>query len=395
MGNALVARLFYSLKQRNVPIRFGTSLHELIRVDGRVAGAAINTPQGIQHVRARRGVVLACGGFGGNAAMRKRYFPTPTAIETIGFEGNTADAMAIAQQAGATIDADHLTPTFWVPASQMRRADGSIARYPHIILDRAKPGLIAVDAAGRRFTNEAQSYHDFVLAMYANQPRANTVPAYLICDAAFIRDYGIGLIHPGTRNLGRFIAEGYLKTGTTIEALADAIGVDRAALADTVTRYNSHAERGEDPAFGRGTNELNRFNGDPSHSPNPCVRPIAPGPLYAVAVHPSDLSTSVGLKSDEHARLLDAEGNVIPGLFACGADMASVMQGAYPGPGTTLGPAMTFAYIAAHAMAAAEVSDAGMVDPTVDEGTRANRSLEAHHGSPADAARAHPIAVGQ
>lgn len=351
MGNALVARLFHSLRQRNVPIRYRCGLHELIAADGRILGAAIATPDGIEHVRARRGVVIACGGFGGNTAMRKRYFPAPTAIETVGFEGNTADAMAIAQRAGATIDTDHLTPTFWVPASRMRRADGSIARYPHIILDRAKPGLIAVDAAGQRFTNEAQSYHDFVLAMYANQPRADSVPAYLVCDHAFIRDYGIGLVHPGTRNLARFVNDGYLKRGATIEALAAAIGVDRSALAATMARYNEHAARGDDPDFGRGSNELNRFNGDPGHAPNPCVRPIGPGPFYAVAVYPSDLSTSVGLKTDEHARLLDANGSVIAGLFACGADMSSVMQGAYPGPGTTLGPAMTFAYIAANVMA--------------------------------------------
>lgn len=351
MGNALVGRLLYSLLQRQVPIRYRTGLHELIKVDGRVVGAAIATPAGIEHVRARRGVILACGGFGGNASMRNRYFPAPTAIETVGFEGNTADAMAIAQQAGAVIDTDHLTPTFWVPASQMRRDDGTVARYPHIILDRAKPGLIAIDGTGQRFTNEAQSYHDFVLAMYANQSRANSVPAYLICDAAFIRDYGIGLVHPGTRNLRTFIDNGYLKSGSTIAALAAAIGVDEAALSATIARYNEHAARGEDPQFGRGSNELNRFNGDPMHAPNPCVRPIGSGPYYAVAVYPSDLSTSVGLKADEHARLLDAQGSPIAGLFSCGADMSSVMRGAYPGPGTTLGPAMTFAYIAAHFMA--------------------------------------------
>ena len=357
MGNALVARLLHSLKQRDVPIRYETSLDALVMDRGRVIGATVKHLDGRRHIRARKGVMLATGGFGGSAELRAAYFPQPLADATAGFEGNTADTMRIAMHAGAALDTHHVTPTFWVPVSLMKRSDGTTARFPHIILDRAKPGLIAIDSSGSRFTNEADSYHDFVLAMYANHKRVKTIPAYLVCDARFIRDYGLGLVYPGARNLGGYVAAGYLKRGKTLEDLAGAIGVDGAALASTVSRYNTHAIRGEDPDFGKGSTVLNRHNGDPAVQPNPCVRAIGKGPYYAVTVYPSDLSTSVGLSADEHARVLNDHGAPIPGLYACGADMSSVMKGAYPGPGTTLGPAMTFAYVAAHHLAAAAEHD--------------------------------------
>ncbi len=357
MGNALVARLFYSLKQRNVPIRYETSLDALVMDRGRVIGATVKHLDGRRHIRARKGVVLATGGFGGSPELRAKYFPQPLADATAGFDGNTAEAMRVATSEGAAIDTNHVTPTFWVPVSVMKRSDGTTARFPHIILDRAKPGLIAVDASGNRFTNEADSYHDFVLAMYANHRRTQTIPAHLVCDARFIRDYGLGLIYPRTRNLGGYVAMGYLKRGKTLEELAHAIGIDAASLAATVSRYNQHAIHGEDPEFGKGSTELNRHNGDPAVQPNPCVRAIGNGPYYAVTVYPSDLSTSVGLRADEHARVLNDEGVPIVGLYACGADMSSVMKGAYPGPGTTLGPAMTFAYIAARHLASIVESD--------------------------------------
>lgn len=368
MGNALVGRLYYCLKQRNVPIRYGTSLDALVMDRGRVIGATVKHLDGRRHIRARRGVVLATGGFGGSPELRAKYFPQPLADATAGFDGNTAEAIRVATSAGAAIDTDHVTPTFWVPVSVMKRSDGTTARYPHIILDRAKPGLIAVDASGRRFTNEADSYHDFVLAMYANHRRTKTIPAHLVCDAQFVRDYGLGLIYPKTRNLGGYVAMGYLKHGKTLEELAHAIGVDAASLATTVARYNQHAVHGEDPEFGKGSTELNRHNGDPAVQPNPCVRAIGKGPYYSVTVYPSDLSTSVGLRADEHARVLDDEGAPIAGLYACGADMSSVMKGAYPGPGTTLGPAMTFAYLAARHLASIAEDDrsAGAVAETTD-----------------------------
>jgi succinate dehydrogenase/fumarate reductase flavoprotein subunit len=215
------------------------------------------------------------------------------------------------------------------------------------MLDRAKPGLIAVNSAGRRFVNEADSYHDFVAAMLRSQATVPSIPAYLICDRSFIRDYGLGRIHPGSRDLKRFIRSGYLVSGDTLAELAKQIEVDGDALAETIERHNRFAETGKDEDFGRGTSELNRFNGDALNKPNPCMRRIGPGPYFAVAVWPSDLASSAGLRTDLNGRVLTSGGLPIPGLYAVGNDAASIFRGMYPGPGTMIGPAMVFAWRAA------------------------------------------------
>ena len=183
-----------------------------------------------------------------------------------------------------------------------------------------------------------------------------SIPAYLICDSNFIRKYGLGAVYPGASNLAQIERTDYLFKGQTLDELAGRIGIDAKALRDTVARYNSFAETGVDVDFGKGETELNRFNGDASHKPNPCVGPLTTGPYYAVAVYPADIAVSTGLSTDADARVLSTDGKPIPGLYACGNDMASLMSGAYPGPGTTLGPGVVFAYRAAmHARDAAPV----------------------------------------
>jgi succinate dehydrogenase/fumarate reductase flavoprotein subunit len=234
-----------------------------------------------------------------------------------------------------------------MPSSVMPQSDGHLSVYPHIMLDRAKPGLIAVNRSGVRFVNEANSYHDFVQGMLRSHRTTPSIPSFLICDRSFIRDYGLGLIHPGMHNLTRFIQSGYLFEGNTIAKLAQAIGVDGGALAGTIERHNRFAESGVDADFGRGSGELNRFNGDPDNKPNPCMRRIGPGPYFAVAVWPSDLASSAGLRTDINGRVLTSDGLPIPGLYAVGADAASIFRGTYPGPGTMIGPAMVFAWRAA------------------------------------------------
>jgi succinate dehydrogenase/fumarate reductase flavoprotein subunit len=182
-----------------------------------------------------------------------------------------------------------------------------------------------------------------------------SIPAYLVCDAGFIRKYGLGNIHPGERNLEKFERAGYLAGARTLDQLADKIGVNAAGLRDTVARHNRFAETGVDIDFGKGELELNRFNGDSAHKPNPCLGPIAAPPFYAMAVWPADIAVSSGLATDADARVRDTDGKAIPGLYACGNDMASVMGGSYPGPGTTLGPGIVFAYRAVmHARGGAE-----------------------------------------
>jgi succinate dehydrogenase/fumarate reductase flavoprotein subunit len=162
--------------------------------------------------------------------------------------------------------------------------------------------------------------------------------------------YGLGNVYPGTTDLSRFEREGYLVTAPTLEVLAGKLKLDGAALAATVARYNGFARNGKDLDFGKGDTELNRFNGDPTQQPNPCLRPIGDGPYVAVAVWPAEIGTSTGLQTNADGQVLDAQGEPLAGLYACGNDMASIMLGTYPGPGTTLGPALTFGYrVAMHA----------------------------------------------
>ncbi len=349
MGNALVARMLHSLLTLGVRPEFGTALDRLVVADGRVTGAEVSGPDGTRRISARRGVVLATGGFAHNEGYRKRLMPEPTPAFSLASEADRGDGVAAAEALGARIDpTENGSGGFWTPVSVTRRPDGSRGLFPHLSLDRAKPGLIAVNRAGRRFCNEADSYHDFVEAMYRSGNGA-AIPAWLICDAGFIRKYGLGHIHPGTRNLERHVASGYLVRGDSPEALAAALGIDADGFRATLERYNEQAARGVDEDFDKGHSALNRFNGDPAVGPNPCLAPIGPGELYAMEVWPAEIACSAGLSTDEDARVVDADERPIPGLFACGNDMASVMADSYPGPGTTLGPAVVFAWRAVNA----------------------------------------------
>jgi 3-oxosteroid 1-dehydrogenase len=352
MGNAIVGRLLYSLRKQNVPIRFNTRLSGLVVEGDRVIGARLDTPQGPIAIRARRGVVLATGGVCWNKELRSKLFPAPAQPHSLAPETNTGDGVAAALRAGAALDDEMDSPGLWMPCSIMKWPDGRTSVYPHIILDRSKPGLIAINKSGRRFVNESDSYHDFVMAMLRANETKPSVPAYLICDRSFIRDYGIGVVHPGTKDLTQFIRAGYLIRGDTLHELAEKIGTDPSEFEQTVARHNRYAETGVDEEFGRGTSDLNRINGDSTNKPNPCMRPIGPGPFFAVAVTPADLACSAGLRGDRYARVLDHDGRPIEGLYACGNDLASIFNGTYPGPGTTLGPAIAFGYQAAmHARA--------------------------------------------
>jgi succinate dehydrogenase/fumarate reductase flavoprotein subunit len=233
-----------------------------------------------------------------------------------------------------------------VPASRFKRADGSHGVFPHTVTDRAKPGVIAVNGAGKRFVNEALSYHEFVLAMLRDGNDAANRSFYLVCDRRFLWTYGLGRIQPFTHRVKRYVRSGELIEAPGIDALAEAIGVEKSALATTLEKYNASARIGLDPEFRRGTTIYQRHLGDPGHSPNPCVAPIEQPPFYALRIYPADLGTAIGLRTDSHARVLRKDGSVMPGLYACGNDMGSIMNGNYPGPGITLGPALTFGYIA-------------------------------------------------
>jgi 3-oxosteroid 1-dehydrogenase len=346
MGNALAARLFYSLRKQNVEVRFDTPLIELVIDRGQVTGAVVDQHGvGRRRIRARRGVVLATGGIARHPVLRKQLFPAGAQSLSLAPDTHTGDGVGSALKINAQLNDGHDSPGLWMPCSIMRSRSGYEAVWPHILLDRAKPGLIAVNRRGERFVNESDSYHDFVMGMLRDA-NGDSVPAHLIVDAAFIRDYGLGLVmrERSRARIASFEKAGYLIKGATLAELAAKLGVDAAGLERSVATYNRDAARGEDPAFHRGSSPMNRFNGDAAQQPNPCIRPIGAGPYYAVTVWPADLACSAGLAGNADGQVLDHDGHVIPGLYACGNDLASICRGTYPGPGTTLGPALVFGW---------------------------------------------------
>jgi succinate dehydrogenase/fumarate reductase flavoprotein subunit len=296
-------------------------------------------------------VILATGGFAPSEKLRVEFMRGLPVAHSNAFSGASGDGFTAARAAGAAVDDQHVSPAFYFPSSLHKDIV-----YPHILLDRAKPGLIAVNRDGRRFVNESDSYHDFVEAMLRTNAASPSVPAWLICDRSFIRDYGLGLVHPGAgrRTIERYVADGYLHRAETLMELGGRIGVDGKTLLQSVQEHNRSAVTGVDEAFGKGGTEYNQFNGDPVNQPNPCLRPIAAPPFFAVAVHPSTMGTCVGLSTDGDARVLDPNGDPIKGLYAVGNDMASLFRGVYVGPGITLGPALVFAYRAVMHIGAAK-----------------------------------------
>lgn len=354
MGNALVARLYHGLRARGVPVLFEAPVVGLVGGGGGDVRGVVITESGRQRrIRARRGVVLATGGLARNAKLRERFLPETARRRSMAAAECTGDGIDMAVVAGGRVRAEgHRSGGFWSPVSVTKRRGAGDGLFPHLSLDRAKPGLIAVNAAGRRFVNEAASYHDFVEGMYRSHETVPTIPAWLVCDAVFVRRYGLGTIRPGTRNLRPFADSGCLTLADTLEGLAVGAGIDAAGLVDAVARHNGFAAAGSDPDFGKGDGELDRFNGDADRGSNPCLAPIETPPFAAVAVWPAEIGCSVGLATTENGEVLDADGRPIPGLYACGNDMSSMMSGTYPGPGITLGPAFVFGYRAARHAAA-------------------------------------------
>ena len=343
LGNALAGWLLHSVRERGVELRTGATVRRLLFDAGRVTGVEFEHAGLRRQALAARGVVLASGGLSHDAALRARFVPPAagTLSATVG-DASATSGGALAAALGARLSGNGQRRAFWVPASQYVRGDGSQAVYPHTVADRAKPGLIAVNRHGRRFANEARSYHAFVRA----QLDADAVPAWLVCDRHFLWRYGLGAVKPFAWTLGGFVRSGYLHRADTLDALARSLGLPADAFADTVHRFNIDARQGRDPAFGRGGDIYQRHLGDAEHRPNPCVAAIEVAPFYAVEVRPADLGMAAGLVTDATARVLGADGAPIAGLYACGNDMQSVMNGAYPGPGITLGPALVFAVLA-------------------------------------------------
>lgn len=351
LGNALAGRLFKSVLDRGIDYWLNTTVSHLERDAARVVGVTVQKDGRQIRVRARRGVVLATGGFPWSEALRREHYPQPTGPWSMSPQDNAGGGIALGQQAGATLGNGHFSPAFWAPVSILQRPDGSQLRYPHLVWDRAKPGLMAVNSAGQRFVNESTSYHEFVLGMYRSHKTVPTFPAFLVCDAPFMERWGMGLALPGGRPREHLVQAGYLYRADTLDGLAAQLGIDAAGLKASAERFNHFAETGHDEDFGKGSTEYNRYLGDADHAPNPCLGPLRQGPFYAVKVYAGDIGTALGLRCNTHAQVLDIQGQPVEGLYAVGNDMHSIMGGQYPAPGITLGPALTFGWIAGQHLA--------------------------------------------
>ena len=355
MGNALIGRLLYSLsKHANVTLALNTSLEQLGDA-GEPAGSPIKHVTLGQNgqrcnVSVRCGVILASGGFNRNPVQRKDKLPGGNEAWCPGAPGHTGLALDLARTRGAHFAEGGKSHAFWAPVSLRKRTDGTTAVFPHFVMDRAKPGFVTVNQAGQRFVNESTSYHLFGLAMQAT----TSVPAYLVCDAEALKKYGIGMVRPGGKGLAPFLADGYLAEGASLEELARKLGIDANGLQGAVQQINHYAQTGEDPDFGRGTTAYQQNIGDATAgNKNPNLGPLQTAPYYAVKIFPGDIGSSTGLATDTFARVLDADGTPIDGLYAVGNDMNSIMGGVYTAPGITIGPGLVFGFIAAkHAVSA-------------------------------------------
>jgi 3-oxosteroid 1-dehydrogenase len=346
LGQALAAGLRAGLAASDVPVWLDTPLAGLVVDGGRVAGVrAMRDGEPLQ-IRARRGVLIATGGFERDEQMRRRYQRAPTGTEwTTGAAGNTGDGIRAGLDLGAATGL--MDDAWWGPSIALPGG-------PYFCLaERSLPGCVLVNGAGQRFVNESAPYVDAVHAMYdANTPENPHIPAWLVFDQRYRDRYVFAGLPPHRPLPRRWYAAGAVVRADDLAGLAQAAGVDAEGLVKTVARFNEFAAAGRDEDFGRGDSAYDRYYGDPRLA-NPNLAPLARPPFYAVKIVPGDLGTKGGLRTDEMARVLRPDGTVIEGLFAAGNASEAVMGRSYAGAGATIGPAMTFGYIAARTMAAA------------------------------------------
>ena len=341
LGQALAAGLRAGLVTSGVPVWLDSRLTGLVTTGGRVTGVRAVRDGKPVLIRARRGVLIATGGFERNEQMRRRYQRAPVGTDwTTGAPGNTGDGIVAGQELGAATGL--MDDAWWAPSIPLPGG-------PYFCLaERSLPGCALVNGAGRRFVNEAAPYVDAVHAMYGgNTPDNPHIPAWLIFDQRY-RDRYVFAGRPPRRPLPRrWYAAGAVFRAPDLGGLAAEIGVDPDSLAKTVARFNEFARNGRDEDFRRGDSAYDRYYGDPRCRPNPNLAPLAAAPFYAVKIVPGDIGTKGGLCTDGRARVLRPDGTPVPGLYAAGNASASVMGHSYAGAGATIGPAMTFGYIAA------------------------------------------------
>lgn len=341
-GQALAAGLRVGMREAGVPLWLNTPLLDLVHDDdGRVTGVEVSRDGEPSTLHARHGVILAAGGFEWNEPMRKQHQRPPIGTQwTVGAKANTGDAIVAAQRLGAAVDL--MDDAWWGPSIPLTGGPW------FCLAERTLPGCIMVNGEGERFVNEAAPYIDAVHAMYGEgEGPARNMPTWLIADQRYRNHYVFAGLGPRQPLPGRWYKSGAVHKASTLDELAARIDVPVDQLKSTVDRFNEFARTGDDADFRRGDSAYDRYYGDPRNRPNPCLAALKVAPFYAVKIVPGDLGTKGGLRTDVQARVLREDGSTIPGLYAAGNASAAVMGRTYAGPGATLGPAMTFGYLAA------------------------------------------------
>lgn len=345
-GNALVARLLRAALDAGVNFQLNAPVERLLTSAAGVTGAVLRSDEGQVQVSANA-VILACGGF----PHDKQRLAQHVAHAASGYghfsaapPGNEGDGIRLGESVGGQFDDSLRHAMAWAPVSRVTLASGLQLPFPHLV-ERAKPGFVAVLPNGKRFTNEADSYHDFIAALLEATPPGETPQAWLLADSLALRRYGLGQARPAPFSARAWLRTGYLQSGETLEALAEKCAIDSTQLKETISRFNTFAACGRDDEFQRGASAYNQAQGDAANPHHPTLGALSRPPFYAVRILPGSLGSFSGLKTDEQARVLDAQQQPIAGLYAIGNDMSSVMRGYYPSGGITLGPAMTFGYL--------------------------------------------------
>ena len=345
LGNALVGRLLWSVKEMKIPLLTETSFKKLIETDGRVTGAVIERDGKEETITVSKGVVFGAGGFEHNQEMREKYLPQPSSGEWSGSQrNNTGDAIRGGEEVGAKMTL--MKHAWWAPSIK-------VPGWPQpfvLFAERSLPGLVIVNTDGLRFSNEAAPYLESGLSMYENDKNIVSVPSYIVFDANFRQKFPLGPLGPGYAFPDAALpgaVKKILVKAETLDELAEKVGLNAENLKETVRRNNEYAVTGKDTEYGRGDSYYDKFYGDSRTSPNPCIAPIDKAPYYAIPVYPGDIGTKGGLHTNARGQVVREDGSPIEGLYAIGNSSSSVMGDKYPGAGATIGPAMTFGYVAA------------------------------------------------
>jgi 3-oxosteroid 1-dehydrogenase len=359
-GRALVGGLLKACLDAGVEVELGRRAVRLVKEDGRVGGAVVIDADGAQvEHRARHAVVVATGGFEWNEELKTHFLrgPDPGPMSPPYNEG---DGLLMGVDAGAALR--NMNEAAWHIAFQIpgETVDGR-PRTRFISGERALPGSIIVNRRGERIVDEASSYSDMARVFQQFDPETYDYPnliSYMVFDEAFRQRYAFATLKPGAP------LPDWVYTGDSLEALAQAAGIDPSGLTAQVERFNAFAQEGVDHDFHRGETEHDRHYGDAEHGPNPCLGPLTRPPFHAIAVFVGTLGTRGGLATDAQARVLDNFGSVIEGLYCCSNAMATATGIGYPGAGGTLGPNLTFGYVAGKAIAERAAAVAGRPSAT-------------------------------